>query len=48
MEKDSYALFVDNSGSTGGSANYWNTVNEIIIKYAKDVCHFYLWNSDIN
>lgn len=47
MEKDSYALFVDNSGSVGGSVNYWDTVDTILIKYAKDISHYYLWNSTI-
>lgn len=48
MEKDSYALFVDNSGSVGGSANYWGTVQNIIAQYAKDISHYYLWNSNCN
>lgn len=46
MEKDSYALFVDNSGSVGGSLNYWGTVDRIITTYAKDISHYYLWNSN--
>jgi hypothetical protein len=37
---------VDNSGSVGGSANYWDTVNQIIIQYGKDIGHYYLWNSN--
>lgn len=45
MEKDSYALFVDNSGSVGGSDNYWTTVQTIVNKYAKDISHYFLWNS---
>lgn len=45
MEKDSYALFVDNSGSVGGSIDYWGTVQTIINQYAKDISHYYLWNS---
>lgn len=45
MEKDSYALFVDNSGSVGGSNDYWGTVQLIITQYAKDISHYYLWNS---
>lgn len=47
MQKESYALFVDNSGSTGNSANYWSAVNDVIYKYAKNISHYYLWNSDI-
>jgi hypothetical protein len=37
---------VDNSGSVGGSANYWDTVQQILIQYGKDIGHFYLWNSN--
>ena len=40
-------MFVDNSGSTGNSANYWSAVNDVIYKYAKNISHYYLWNSDI-
>jgi hypothetical protein len=36
---------VDNSGSVGGSQNYWDTVQQIIIQYGKDISHYYLWNS---
>lgn len=43
-----YALFVDNSSSVGGSANYWGTVETIIAKYAKDISHYFLWNSNCN
>lgn len=46
MEKESYALFVDNSGSVGGSQNYWDTVQHIITQYSKDIAHYYLWNSN--
>ena len=48
MEKDKeegFALFIDNSGSVGGSLNYWNTVSMIFGQYAKDTAHYYLWNS---
>jgi hypothetical protein len=31
----------------GGSINYWSTVAEIITKYAKDITHYYLWNSNV-
>ena len=48
MEKDSYALFIDNSGSVGGSENYWGAVQTVINKYAKDISHYYLWNSQHN
>lgn len=48
MNKDSYALFVDNSGSVGNCQNYWNTVNDIIIEYGKDITHYYFWNSYCN
>ena len=46
MQKESYSLFVDNSGSVGGSANYWDTVGQIITQYAKDIDSYYLWNSN--
>ena len=46
MEKEKgYALFVDNSGSVGGSENYWGTIEAIMNQYAKDISHYYLWNS---
>ena len=48
MEKDSFALFVDNSGSVGGSENYWGCVQTVITKYAKDISEYYLWNSGIS
>lgn len=48
MNKDTYALFVDNSGSVGGCVNYWQTINDIIIEYGKDITHYYLWNSRCN
>ena len=35
MEKDDYALFIDNSGSVGGSINYWDTVRDIVAQYSK-------------
>lgn len=41
----SYALYVDNSGSVGGSANYWNTVGDIIAKYGANIKEYFLWNS---
>ena len=47
-EKDGLALFVDNSGSVGGSENYWSTVEHIVQKYAKDIAHYYIWNSTCN
>ena len=45
MEAEGYALYVDNSGSVGGSANYWETVEHIIAQYGKDITQYYLWNS---
>lgn len=41
-------MFVDNSGSVGNSQNYWGAVETVINKYAKDISHYYLWNSQIN
>jgi hypothetical protein len=38
-------LFVDNSGSVGGSENYWSTVSHIITQYGADINDVYLWNS---
>lgn len=46
MQKDSYALFVDNSGSVGGSQNYWDTVQMILTQYGPDISQCYLWNSN--
>jgi hypothetical protein len=45
MNKDSYALFLDNSGSVSGCVHYWQTVSDIIAEYGKDITHYYLWNS---
>jgi hypothetical protein len=45
MNKESYALFVDNSGSVGGCLQYWQTVSDIVIEYGKDITHYFLWNS---
>ena len=45
IERDSYALFVDNSGSVGGSENYWTTVDDILKQYGRDITHYYYWNS---
>ncbi|CAM6005429.1 unnamed protein product [Sphagnum balticum] len=45
MESESYALFVDNSGSVGGSQNYWDTVDDILKQYGKDITDYYFWNS---
>jgi hypothetical protein len=46
MEEDSFALFVDNSGSVGTSQSYWSTVSDIIAQYSKDISYYYLWNSE--
>lgn len=43
--KESYALFVDNSGSVGNCQHYWQTVSDILNDYAKDISHYYFWNS---
>jgi hypothetical protein len=48
MEKENYALFVDNSGSVGGSENYWSTVQTVLDSYAKDISHYFLWNSSLS
>ena len=46
MEKEQeYALFVDNSGSVWSRNHYWSTVETIMDQYAKDISHYYLWNS---
>ena len=41
-------MFIDNSGSVGGSENYWGTVETVINKYAKDIGQYYFWNSQIS
>ena len=46
IAEESFALFVDNSGSVGGCTNYWDTVNNILIEYARDITHFYYWHSN--
>lgn len=45
MEDNGYALFVDNSGSVGGTDSYWKAVSDILARYAKDISRYYLWNS---
>ncbi len=29
----------------GQFTNYWQTINDILAEYAKDITHYYLWNS---
>lgn len=48
IAEDSYSLFVDNSGSVGNCTHYWETVNHILTEYAKDITHYYFWNSNCN
>jgi hypothetical protein len=48
MSKESFALFVDNSGSVGNCKHYWQTIADIIAEYGKDITHYYLWNSRCN
>jgi hypothetical protein len=36
---------VDNSGSVGGCIEYWKMVNTLLNDYAKDISHYYFWNS---
>lgn len=38
-------IFVDNSGSVGSCTTYWQTVSDINTQYAKDISHYYFWNS---
>lgn len=47
-QSDKYAIFVDYSGSTGGCHSYWNTVQLLLDQYAKDIDHYYLWDSSCN
>jgi hypothetical protein len=46
MQTETYALFVDNSGSVGNCTHYWETVSSILLEYAKDIQHYYFWNSN--
>lgn len=48
IPQEKFAIFLDISGSVGGSINYWTTVNEILTRYAKDISHFYSWESEVN
>jgi hypothetical protein len=48
MEKESFAIFVDYSGSVGSCQSYWQTVADILIQYAKDITHYYLWDDSCN
>lgn len=45
MEKESYSIFIDNSGSVSGSRSYWTTISTIIKKHGANICNYYLWNS---
>jgi hypothetical protein len=45
IEKESYAIFADNSGSVGGCITYWSTIDDILKQYGQDIDHFYFWNS---
>lgn len=31
----------------GGCQTYWQTVQDIIIEYGKDITHYYFWNSRV-
>lgn len=46
IAEESYAIFVDNSGSVGNCHNYWQTVGSVFTEYAKDIAHYYYWNSN--
>jgi hypothetical protein len=41
MEVEKYAFFVDVSGSTGGSDNYWKTVGDCLSLHANEISHYY-------
>jgi hypothetical protein len=47
METEEYAIYLDDSGSVSGSKNYWDTVQDILDEYGKDIKHFYRWNSRV-
>ena len=47
VEHPKYSIMLDTSGSTGGSQNYWTSVQEIMNLYAKDTESYYFWNSSI-
>jgi hypothetical protein len=40
-EVHKFAFMVDVSGSTGGSDNYWKTVDELFSLHANEVGHWY-------
>lgn len=42
-----YIIFLDTSGSVGGSTTYWNTVNDLLTMYANDTEKYYFWNTSI-
>jgi hypothetical protein len=46
MNKESFAIFVDNSGSVSGCASYWQTVSEVLVQYAKDITYYFFWGSE--
>jgi len=40
-------MFLDTSGSVGGSNNYWSTVNDVLALYGPKIKKYYFWNSDL-
>lgn len=48
QKSDKYHFFLDISGSTGGSENYWNTVNDLLTQYGPEVETFYFWDNTLS
>ena len=44
---EKYQFFLDVSGSVGGSANYYDTVSQILTLYGPEIDTFYLWDTSI-
>jgi hypothetical protein len=40
-------MFLDTSGSVGGSINYWTTVNDVLALYGPKIKKYYFWNSNL-
>jgi hypothetical protein len=40
-------MFLDTSGSVGGSINYWTTVKDVLSLYGPKIKKYYFWNSNL-
>lgn len=48
VNKEKYQFFMDVSGSVGGSANYYDTVSQIIALFSAEIDNLYVWDSSLS